>query len=195
MLKKLRELNEQNKTIYFFGLMILLLLFLVFNIVSNREKENECTMPDAAVNSLYIYEYDIKITFEDQVVLLNVKRYGNKFLIEKTELGLLTSYYIYYSDVYKKNNETDMYEIYSDKNFINGIDNKYIYIDYLSEIIKNIDPTIEDDLTCYTKESNSFELCIDSSSNKLILEDGNYNLEYEFSNIGDLEDFTVDISE
>lgn len=194
MLDKLREFNEKNKTINFFILMIILVGFLVFNFISKNNKKDECELPTSVAENTNIYEYEMKVTKGDEVVILNVRRYGQKMLVDKTEKGIQSSYYIYYSGVYQRDNNQN-YLSYAGNNIVENIDNKYFYMEYLDEISLKTEPKITDNTVCYDITSKSMLLCLNEKTDKIELTGTEYKITYEFSKFGEGEDIDVNISE
>jgi hypothetical protein len=194
MLKKFREFNEKNKTINFFILMIILVGFLAFNFISNRNKKNECELPTSVTSKEKIYEYEMRITKGEEVVILNVRRYGEKLLVDKTEKGLQSSYYIYYTGVYQKDNNQN-YLYYASNNIVDGIDNKLFYMEYLDEISLKSESKITDDNVCYDITNKSMVLCLNQKTSKIELNGTGYKITYEFSSFGEGEDIDVNVSE
>lgn len=194
MLKNIREFSEKNKTINFFILMLVLIGFLVFNYISNKDKKDECIMPTTITSNKTIYEYEMKIYKGEEIVILNVKRYGQKILVDKTEKGIQTSYYLYYSGVYQKDNNQN-YVTYSGNSIVENVDNKLFYMEYLDEISLNTEPKITDDTTCYDITNKSILLCLNAETGKVELTGKDYKVTYEFSSIGKGEDINVNVSE
>lgn len=194
MFKKLREFNEQNKTINFFILMILLIGVLVFNFISNRNKKDECEMPTKVVGSSTIYDYNMKVYKGEEIVILSVKRYGQKILVEKTEKGILSNYYIYYTGVYQRDNNQN-YVSYAGNSIVENIDNKMFYMEYLDEISSDSEEKITDDTVCYDITKKSILLCLNQKTGKIELTGTDYKITYEFSSVGEGEDINVNVSE
>lgn len=194
MLKKLREFSEKNKTINFFIIMIILVGFLAFNFITKANKKNECELPTSVTEKAKIYEYEMKVTKGEEVVILNVRRYGQKILVDKTEKGIQSSYYIYYSGVYQKDNNQN-YVSYAGNNIVENIDNKLFYLEYLDEISLKSEPKITDNTACYDITSKSMVLCLNEKTGKIELTGTGYKITYEFSKFGEGEDIDVNISE
>jgi len=194
MLDKLREFNEKNKTVNFFILMIILVGFLIFNFVSKINKKDECELPTSVTENTNIYEYEMKITKSEEVIILNVRRYGQKILVDKTEKGLQSSYYIYYSGIYQKDNNQN-YVSYAGNQIVENIDNKLFYMEYLDEISLKSEPKVTDDTVCYDITEKSMVLCLNEKTDKIELSGMGYKMTYEFSKFGEGEDIDVNISE
>jgi hypothetical protein len=187
MFKKLKEFNEKNKTINFFIVMVILIGMLTVNYITNRNKKNECEMPTKIVDSQNIYEYEMKVYRGEEVIILNVTKYGQKILVEKNEKGLLSNYYIYYSGVYQRDNNQN-YLSYAGNSIVENIDNKLFYMEYLDEISINTEPKITDSNVCYDITNKSMLLCLNDDTGKIELTGTNYKITYEFSSIGSGED-------
>ena len=193
MFSKIKDFNEKNTAIYFFISIIILIGFLFFNSFSNKEKKNTCVLPVDTVNKRESYNYDIKINKNNEVVLLSIKKYNNKYLIEKTEKGLVYNYYIHYFNIYIKD-ETGNYNFFKDTYFVDGVDNKLLFIDYINDLSLVSKESVSDDKTCYTKTNESYNICIDSD-NVLTYKENNITLTYRINNSSEVEDFEVNVND
>lgn len=194
MLKKLREFNEKNKTIYFFFILFVILAFLVYKNIFLGGIKKECVAPDFKVSAIEMYEYEMKITKNEETILLNGKRYGNKIYIEKIEKGVTNEYFIDYSNIYIKD-ISGIYNSYNGNDIVSGIDNKFLYIEYLSSIADS--SKIENDKTsnvCYINEARAINICIDEVSETVKVELKDITIQYKFSNAGKVADFEFDVN-
>lgn len=193
MFKKIREFNENNTNLYFFVTMFILIGLLFINSLSkdNKDIDNNNTI-SSIVSSSDIYSYDMKINKPDEVILVSVKRYGNKYLIEKTEKGQVSTYYVYYSDIYEQDS-TDKFILFKGNSFVEELDNKLFYMDYIYELSYLGDKVTDDDKTCYDYSKESVNICIDND-NIITLYTGNIAVTYDIDKEDDIEDFNVNIS-
>lgn len=189
MFKKVKEFNDKNVGLYFF-LAVFVLVFSLFinsrfNKNENKDTTKECTNAVGTISDSDKYSYEIKINKENEVVILSVKKYAGKILLEKTEKGKSYKYFIYYNDVYVENSDKKYVLTHID-NFVEGIDNKLLYLDYLNEI--SIKSKIDEDTSCYIYDS--INMCIEED-NVINLIDGELSITYTIDNIGSTEDFDV----
>ncbi len=193
MFGKIKEFNEKNRNIYFFVAMLVLIGMLFINSLSGNKKtiSNDCTTPSNIISNSYKYSYSIKIQKTDEVILATIKKYGNKMLIEKTEKGKLTNYYLYFSDIYEEDS-TGKYIIFRDSYFVDGLDNKFFYIDYINEISSSVTGKTTDGKTCYTSNKEGVYICIDDDD-IITLTKGDITITYEISN-KNVTDFNVDLN-
>lgn len=195
MFKKIKEFNESNKTIFFFVLCFFLITFFVISFFLNRSKKTECVTPDFKVSSSDIYKSEIRITKPDEVIILSLKRYGGKMLVTKTEKGMEYSYYIYYYNTYQLDTVDSTYKPFINGKIVDGIDNNLLSLDYLEEICANVKSTEEDGSICYDNTELGIKVCANKSDSTLKLTMGDKKIEYTFSSAGEVEDFSVNISE
>ncbi|HOO68182.1 MAG TPA: hypothetical protein PLC53_02305 [Bacilli bacterium] len=188
MIEKIKKFNESNKNVFFFILTLILIGFIIFSRIYTANKTTECITPTYVVDESNNYTYEIKVKKDDEIIILSISKYGNKYHVEKTEKGLLTNYYIYYSDIYEEDSSGN-YIIFRDKSFIDGIDNKYIYIEYLNEVFSDIVATEEDLGLCYANES--FKACINEDDNAIYATLGDIEIDYVSFNVGVAKDFDI----
>lgn len=196
MFKKIREFNDKNTGLYFFLAIFILVFSLAinsrFNKTTDKDTNNkECTNVINTISDSEKYSYEIKINKDDEVVLLSVKKYAGKMLVEKTEKGKQFKYFIHYNDVYTENSD-NKYVLTHIDNFIEGIDNKLIYLDYLNEISVKSKVEKTDNKSCYVY--NLINMCIESD-NVIKYVDDKLTITYTIGNIGDIEDFDVVIDD
>lgn len=191
MFKRIKEFNENNTTLYFFIVMFILIVLLFTSSLKNRGKDNnddKCTTISDVTSTNVKYTYDIKINKNAEIILVNVKRYGNKYLFEVIEKGEASYYYVYYTDVYKENNSS--YYIFNENNFIAEIDNKYLFLEYLNDLSIGFTQEASNDEACYSDTIT--KICVDNTQT-IILNKDDINITYKISNIGEVEDFNINI--
>lgn len=194
MFKKLREINEKNKTVYFFFILFVILAFLVYKNIFLGTSSKQCVAPDFKVKSVDMYEYEMKITKDGETILLNGKRYGSKIYIEKIEKGITSQYFIDYSNIYMKDSN-GVYNYYNGNYIVNGVDNKYLYIEYISSIADSANvKNDEDSNLCYINDVKSVNICINENNETVNVEFNNISIQYKFSNAGKVEDFDIDVN-
>lgn len=189
MFTKIKDFNEKNTTIYFFISVVIIIAFLFVNSLSERKKENICTIPKDVVQKADNYSYDIKINNNNEVILLSIQKYKNKYLIEKTEKGYVYNYYIYYSDIYEKD-ELGNYNKFKGNSFVDGIDNKLIFIDYINELSLNSKQNSKDGTVCYDHNELPINICIDTD-NIITYNYDNISITYKVNDVLNIEDFDI----
>ena len=87
-MKKNEEFNNKKIAIYFFLSMIVLIVLLFVNSISNKEnKEKNDTNKNTCVNLIGDndkYQYNVKISKDNEIIILDIKKYGDKYFIDKT---------------------------------------------------------------------------------------------------------------
>jgi len=192
MFKKLREFNDNNTTLYFFLSIGVLIFFLVFNSFSDEKPKDENNCFTSLVSEYSNYEYNIKIKKDNKVVIANVKRYNNKHLIEKTENGEESRYYIHYLDFYKENDSSEFVKT-NDTTIVEGIDNKLFFIMYIDEINLSSELVKNNDKDCYSNLDNDMLTCI--TDDLITVEKDDFTIEYEMVSVSSVKDFSVVIKE
>lgn len=190
-MKKNKELNPVNLSISFgIVIFIILIFFIYFSSVNRNNKV--CKMPTEIVNKTNNYMYDIVYTKDNTVIDLSIKKYKSKYLIEKTENNIKTMYYIHHTDLLEKASN-GKYIKYRKDNIIDGLDNKYLILDYIDEISLESKVTSENELTCYYNRKLELSICINLDET-ITLKTNNYQLNYKVREIGNVDNFYIDIN-
>ncbi len=188
MFKKLKDFNEKNTALYFFVAVFILVFVLFINSLSNRKTSDKGNNNSFTINDSLKYAYDIKIKKNNEIILLNIKRYGNKYLLTKTEMGIESKYYIYYTDIYQ-NYVNEDYIIYNDE-IIEDVDNKLYFVDYIKELVEGIESFNDNSKTCYLKD-NTIKICAIDNMN-ITYENEDLFISYEIKN-DVVDDFNINI--
>lgn len=193
MLNKIKNIGENNSTGITLVAIVILIIFLFASSLGNRgnsSKQKECVAPNAVTNSKTSYEYNVKILKNKETIILNIKKYKGKLLIEKTEKGLSSSYYLYYYNTYMKN-EKNEYFLYNGDSFIEGIDNKLLFIDYLAELSEKGDILESDTKVCYVVDKLE-KVCI-YTDNSITYDKDDIHIEYDVYKTDNVSDFEVNV--
>ncbi len=189
MFKKINELDDKYSSKFFAISLIVILVFLFYFAISNRTMNKECTLPNKLVNETSNYSYEITYIKDNKIINLYVKRYNEKYLIEKVDDNIRSIYYIYYTDILEKASD-GKYIKYRGDNILTYVDNKFLLLDYLNAVSLDSNITNEEDLTCYTNRKLNIHMCInvdDSISVKM----NDYELIYKITGKGNVSDFNV----
>lgn len=192
MFKKKEESSISTfSSIFFLISLVIIIAFLAYFSIINNKSVKECTIPNKIIDNFSNYSYNISVKSENVKVDLYVKRYNKKYLIEKTENGEKTLYFIHYSNVYEKASN-GKYIKHRKESIIDGIDNNLLILDYINDISLNSSVKTEEELTCYNNRKLDMTICInlDGSIN---LKKSNYTINYDVKDIGEIKDFNVDI--
>lgn len=191
MFKKLREFDKKYSNLFLGFSFLIIVVFLIYISVVNRNSARECEMPNNSVKNYRNYSYEVTITKNNEFTELYIKRYDYKYLIEKNENGVKSTYYIYYTDILEKS-LNGKYIIYREDAIVDGIDNKLLLLDYVNEI--SLDSTISKDneLTCYNNRKLELSMCINLDKSVSLRKD-DYIINYNVKDIGSVSDFNVDV--
>lgn len=189
MFKKLKEFNNNYANLFFMIALIFIIVFLGYIAFTNRTKKTVCVTPSKILNNYENYAYNIKYTDEDEGATIYIKRYGSKYLLEVNKDENKTNYYIEYTDFLKKEYD-DIYYRYNNNYIIDGVDNKYLFLDYINEI--SLDSTIvtKNERTCYVNRKNNVSMCINLDKSIELSKD-NFKLLYTITDLGGVDDFKV----
>lgn len=188
MFKKVKEFEKQYSTLFFCISLLIIIVFLAYFSVLNKDKEDECVVPNKLVNNYTNYSYNVSYEKDNKIVKLNIKRYDKKYLIEKEENDIKESYYIYYTDVLKKDNNGE-YRVYN-KNIIDGLNNKLLFIDYINDVSLQSNITTDNELTCYVNRKLDISMCVNLDKS-ITLKGDDYRIIYEVESSGEVADFNV----
>ena len=192
-MKKNEEFNNKKIAIYFFLSMIVLIVLLFVNSISNKEnKEKNDTNKNTCVNLIGDndkYQYNVKISKDNEIIILDTKKYGDKYFIDKTEKGIITSYYIYYTKIYVSSGSAF---VKYDGNILNGIDDKFLFLSYVDSMSLNSSNKVND--KCIINDEENYKICI-INNNTLNVLYNDLNITYEVDALGEVKDFDVNIKE
>ncbi len=192
-MKKNEEFNNKKIAIYFFLSMIVLIVLLFVNSISNKEnKEKNDTNKNTCVNLIGDndkYQYNVKISKDNEIIILDIKKYGDKYFIDKTEKGIITSYYIYYTKIYVSSGSAF---VKYDGNILNGIDDKFLFLSYVDSMSLNSSNKVSD--KCIINDEENYKICI-INDNTLNVLYNDLNITYEVDALGEVKDFDVNIKE
>lgn len=192
-MKKNEEFNNKKIAIYFFLSMIVLIVLLFVNSISNKEnKEKNDTNKNTCVNLIGDndkYQYNVKISKDNEIIILDIKKYGDKYFIDKTEKGIITSYYIYYTKIYVSSGSAF---VKYDGNILNGIDDKFLFLSYVDSMSLNSSNKVSD--KCIINDEENYKICI-INNNTLNVLYNDLNITYEVDALGEVKDFDVNIKE
>jgi len=192
MFKKLNDFDKKYSTLFFCISLLIIIIFLAYFSVSNKDKQNICVVPNKLVNNYNNYSYDVKYTNNDKNIELSIKRYDKKYLIEKNEDGIKNTYYIYYTDILEKASNGE-YIRFRKNNIIEDLDNKFLLLDYINDISLESSVTEEDELTCYINRKKEISMCV-NLDDSITLKGNDYNITYEVKEAGTVKDFNVDVN-
>ena len=192
-MKKNEEFNNKKIAIYFFLSMIVLIVLLFVNSISNKEnKEKNDTNKNTCVNLIGDndkYQYNVKISKDNEIIILDIKKYGDKYFIDKTEKGIITSYYIYYTKIYVSSGSAF---VKYDGNILNGIDDKFLFLSYVDSMSLNSSNKVSD--KCIINNEENYKICV-INNNTLNVLYNDLNITYEVDALGEVKDFDVNIKE
>lgn len=192
-MKKNEEFNNKKIAIYFFLSMIVLIVLLFVNSISNKEnKEKNDTNKNTCVNLIGDndkYQYTVKISKDNEIIILDIKKYGDKYFIDKTEKGIITSYYIYYTKIYVSSGSAF---VKYDGNILNGIDDKFLFLSYVDSMSLNSSNKVSD--KCIINDEENYKICV-INNNTLNVLYNDLNITYEVDALGEVKDFDVNIKE
>lgn len=192
-MKKNEEFSNKKIAIYFFLSMIVLIVLLFVNSISNKEnKEKNDTNKNTCVNLIGDndkYQYNVKISKDNEIIILDIKKYGDKYFIDKTEKGIITSYYIYYTKIYVSSGSAF---VKYDGNILNGIDDKFLFLSYVDSMSLNSSNKVSD--KCIINDEENYKICI-INNNTLNVLYNDLNITYEVDALGEVKDFDVNIKE
>ena len=191
MIKKLREFDKNYSSVFFCIALLIIIIFLAYISTFNKSKNTVCEIPNDILSSYQNYSYDIEYVKDNRVIDIHIKKYGYKYLIEKTENSIRSTYYIYYTDVYEMN-DSGKYVKYRSDNIVNGLDNKFLFIDYINEVSLSSAVNVDDNKTCYNNRKLGIYMCLNSDGT-ILLKSNDSNVSYSIKEKGTITDFNVEI--
>lgn len=189
MFKKINEFDDKYSNKFFALSLIVILVFLFYFAISNRTITKECTLPNKLVNETTNYSYEITYIKDNKIINLYVKRYNEKYLIEKVDDNIRSIYYIYYTDILEKASD-GKYIKYRSDNILADVDNKFLILDYLNSVSLDSNISNEEDLTCYTNRKLNIHMCI-NIDDSIGVKMNDYELIYKITGKGNVSDFNV----
>lgn len=189
--------NQYTKPLLFFGFYFFFFLFLfsfinIDKIDINEENKNSWKN----INNNYKYKYEI--TNNDNIVILEGKKYNNKELFIKEINGIKEAeYYRFYNDFYIKEDKYKKLEVfyYVDESF----DHNLIDINYIKTITiesnlinkeTNIDKTISE---IYEIDNIKIEIITENDILQMVkINKDNYIILLQYIDIDKIEDFVVE---
>lgn len=189
MFKKINELDDKYSSKFFGISLIVILAFLFYFAISNRTITKECTIPNKLVNNTTNYSYEITYIKDNKIINLYVKRYNEKYLIEKVDDDIRSMYYIYYTDILEKASNGN-YIKYRNDYILDEVDNKFLLLDYINAVSLDSSITNEEDLTCYTNRKLNIHMCINIDES-ISVKMNDYELIYKITGKGNVSDFNV----
>ena len=192
MFKKLKEFDSRYYNLFFCIALLIIIIILVYISTSTRQNMKTCTTPNDIIKDYTSYSYNIRFTDQERKIDLFIKRYNSKYLIEKNENGSKTMYYLHYTDLLEKSSD-GTYIKYRKNEIIDGIDNKYLILDYINEVSLDSNINNESDLTCYINRKLEIKMCV-NLDDSIELKGDNYSLTYKINEVGNISDFNVEIS-
>jgi hypothetical protein len=138
MVEKFQSLfPDKNKrvAIYFIFYFVFFFILFIFIIWGNFNKKEECPEKEDQniVDTKNNYGFRYEIDMNGSEIVLSGSRYDDREKIDKRVEGLLTKYYIYYSDIYVLNEKNEWVKY--DGKIVDNFDNKLLNIDYINELI------------------------------------------------------------
>lgn len=191
MLKVFKDFDKSYSTLFFCIALLIIIVCLVYSNVMNINKEKTCVVPNTIVNNYNNYAYDIVIEKNGVVTKLYVKRYNTKYLIEKNENDIKSTYYINHTDLLEKASNGKYIKFRKD-NIVDGLDNKFLIFDYINELSLKSSVSTNNGVTCYNNRNLELSMCI-NLDNSITLEMKDYKITYTIEENSMISDFDVDI--
>lgn len=191
MLKVFKDFDKNYSTLFFCIALLIIIVCLVYSNVMNINKDKTCVVPNSVVNNYNNYAYDIVVEKNGVVTKLYVKRYNTKYLIEKNENDVKSTYYINHTDLLEKASNGKYIKFRKD-NIVDGLDNKFLIFDYINELSLKSSVSTYNGSTCYNNRNLELSMCI-NLDNSITLEMKDYKITYTVKENSMISDFDVDI--
>jgi hypothetical protein len=203
---KLEKLKKLSKSKYFKPLIFFGFYFVFFTVIivsmspSNYQAEKEEKIETKWQDIKNNYEYLYEIEKDDQVVILEGKKYNNKNLFtKKVNDDLEAEVYVFYNDISIKT-EDDKWEKVDDFILVDeSFNEKLLDINYLKEIIEDSEfiskNTNFDESISEKYKYNDIKLEVTHENNilrKITFSIPSYNIELQYKKIGELKNFVVE---
>lgn len=191
MLKAFKDFDKNYSTLFFCIALLIIIVCLFYSNIANRSKDKTCVVPNTIVNNYNNYAYDIVVEKNGVISKLYVKRYNTKYLIEKNENDIRSTYYINHTDLLEKASN-GKYIKFRNGNIVEGLDNKFLIFDYINEISLKSSISTKNEITCYNNRNLELSMCLNLDKS-ITLEMGDYKITYTIKENGMVSDFDVDI--
>ena len=203
---KLEKLKKLSKSKYFKPLIFFGFYFVFFTVIivsmspSNYQAEKEEKIETKWQDIKNNYEYLYEIEKDDQVVILEGKKYNNKnFFTKKVNDDLEAEVYVFYNDISIKT-EDDKWKKVDDFILVDeSFNEKLLDINYLKEIIEDSEfiskNTNFDESISEKYKYNDIKLEVTHENNilrKITFSIPSYNIELQYKKIGELKNFVVE---
>lgn len=192
MIKKLKEFDKNYSNMFFYFSLLIIIIFLFYISTSNKSNSDVCTIPNDIVKNYLSYSYNVVYKENDKTIKLFIKRYESKYLMEKEENGVKSTYYYRYTDLMEKASNGKYIKFRGDE-IIPGVNNKFLLIDYINDISLESSVSEKNGLTCYNNRSLELSMCINVDKSVELKKD-NYTILYEVLELGSVSDFNIEIS-
>lgn len=189
MNSKIDDFNNKYSGIIFGISLFIIIIFLMYFSIINKEKKLNCVIPNQIVNNSNNYSYELTFTSDLEMIKLNVKRYNQKYLIETENNGVRNSYYLNYLNVYEKASNGE-YIKYRNDYIIENVDNNLLLLDYVNALSLESTLSNNEEQTCYINRKKEITICI-NLDDSITLKAPNYNINYNIKEIGTVKDFNV----
>lgn len=189
MNSKIDDFNNKYSGIIFGISLFIIIIFLMYFSIINKEKKLNCVIPNQIVNNSNNYSYELTFTSDLEMIKLNVKRYNQKYLIETEKDGVRNSYYLNYLNVYEKASNGE-YIKYRNDYIIENVDNNLLLLDYINALSLESTLSNNEEQTCYINRKKEITICI-NLDDSITLKAPNYNINYNIKEIGTVKDFNV----
>lgn len=191
MLKVFKDFDKNYSTLFFCIALLIIIVCLLYSNVMNINKDKTCVVPNSVVNNYNNYAYDIVVEKNGVVTKLYVKRYNTKYLIEKNENDIKSTYYINHTDLLEKASNGKYIKFRKDS-IVDGLDNKFLIFDYINELSLKSSVSTNNGSTCYNNRNLELSMCI-NLDNSITLEMKDYKITYTVKENSMISDFDVDI--
>lgn len=191
MLKVFKDFDKNYSTLFFCIALLIIIVCLLYSNVMNINKDKTCVVPNSVVNNYNNYAYDIVVEKNGVVTKLYVKRYNTKYLIEKNENDVKSTYYINHTDLLEKASNGKYIKFRKDS-IVDGLDNKFLIFDYINELSLKSSVSTNNGSTCYNNRNLELSMCI-NLDNSITLEMKDYKITYTVKENSMISDFDVDI--
>lgn len=191
MLKVFKDFDKNYSTLFFCIALLIIIVCLLYSNVMNINKDKTCVVPNSVINNYNNYAYDIVVEKNGVVTKLYVKRYNTKYLIEKNENDVKSTYYINHTDLLEKASNGKYIKFRKD-NIVDGLDNKFLIFDYINELSLKSSVSTNNGSTCYNNRNLELSMCI-NLDNSITLEMKDYKITYTVKENSMISDFDVDI--
>lgn len=191
MLKVFKDFDKNYSTLFFCIALLIIIVCLLYSNVMNINKDKTCVVPNSVVNNYNNYAYDIVVEKNGVVTKLYVKRYNTKYLIEKNENDVKSTYYINHTDLLEKASNGKYIKFRKD-NIVDGLDNKFLIFDYINELSLKSSVSTNNGSTCYNNRNLELSMCI-NLDNSITLEMKDYKITYTVKENSMISDFDIDI--